>query len=93
VEGAADLMAFPLRVNNPSSRFVKSREQFLAEHQNILTHQVIERVRAADPGKVSCNWQGHSLGDGVLWAELQANDRLAVWSINLGAGHFGREVR
>ena len=53
VERTADLMAFPLRVNGPQSRLVKSREQFVIEHASILTRDVVERVRMADPGRVT----------------------------------------
>lgn len=82
----ADLMAYPLRVNEPVTRLVASREQFIAERGRILTSEVVERIRAADPGMVSCSEQGHALGDGVLWAELQPNERLAVWAVNVGPG-------
>jgi hypothetical protein len=70
---------------------VGSREQFVSEHRQIITPDVVERVRAADPGQVACNSQGHRLGDGVLWAELQRDDRLAVWAINLGPGPLRRK--
>jgi hypothetical protein len=83
-EKVAALMAFPLRVNGKRTRVVSSREQFVRERARILTPEVVARVRDSDPGQVFCNSQGEMLGDGVLWAEVQANDRLAVWVINLG---------
>ena len=87
----ADLVAFPLRVNGGNTRMVLSRDQFLSERAKILTRDVIERVHAADPGQVFCNWQGNMLGDGVLWAELQPNNQLAVSVINLGSGPKRRQ--
>lgn len=83
-EKVATFMAFPLRVNGKTTRVVSSREQFARERARILTPDVVTRVRDSDPGQVFCNSQGEMLGDGVLWAEVQANDRLAVWVINLG---------
>ena len=80
----AAFMAFPLRVNGKKTRVVSSREQFIRERARILTPDVVAHVRAADPGQVFCNSQGVMLGNGVLWAEVQDNDRLAVWVINLG---------
>ena len=90
VARAADFMTFPLRVNGSKTRTVLSREQFLREHESIITRDVVDRVRAADPGQVFCNWQGKMLGDGVLWAELQSNDHLAVRVVNLGPGQVER---
>jgi hypothetical protein len=81
----AELVAFPLRVNAETTRVVRTREQFLRERAHILTQDVVERVRRADPAQVFCNAQGQMLGDGVLWADLQPNDRLAVWVVNVGA--------
>jgi hypothetical protein len=86
VARTADFMGFPLRVNRPETRMVLTREQFLREQARIITRDVVDRVRAAEPGQVFCNWQGNPLGDGVLWAELQPNDRLRVSAINLGPG-------
>jgi hypothetical protein len=83
-EKVAAFMAFPLRVNGKRTRVVSSPEQFVRERARILTPEVVARVRDSDPGQVFCNSQGEMLGDGVLWAEVQANDRLAVWVINLG---------
>lgn len=85
-EKVAAFMAFPLRVNGKKTRVVSSREQFVRERARILTPDVVARVRDSDPGQVFCNSQGVMLGDGVLWAELQDGDRLAVWVINLGPG-------
>lgn len=82
-EQVADLMAFPLRVNDETTRVVKNRTQFLSEYARILTRDVVERVRRAEPAHVFCNAQGEMLGDGVLWAELQPNERLAVWVVNV----------
>jgi hypothetical protein len=84
---AAEFMRYPLRVNGRETRLVRSRQQFIAEHALILSQGVVAQVRAADPGQVFCNAQGSMLGDGVLWAELQPDDRLAVWVINAGAGN------
>jgi hypothetical protein len=84
VERVADLMAFPMRVNGRSTRSVTSREQFLRERERILTPSVVEGVRAGDPGKVFCNAHGVMFGEGVLWANVQANGRLAVDVVNAG---------
>jgi hypothetical protein len=80
------LMTYPLRVNHRVTRSVTSPEQFIRERAQILTPDVIQRVRAADPGQVFCGTDGHLLGDGVLWAELQPDSRLGVWAINVGPG-------
>jgi len=84
VERIAAFMSFPLRVNGGRTRSVATREQFVRERSRILTRDVVKRVQDADPGQVFCNGQGDMLGDGVLWAETQANGRLAVWVINQG---------
>ena len=77
-------IAFPLRVNAAETHVIASREQFLKERDQIITRDVIEQVRLADPGQVFCNWQGDMLGDGVMWAQVQPNDHLAVSVINVG---------
>lgn len=90
-EQIAGFMAFPLRVNQTGTRVVSTREQFLRERARILTPDVVKRVRDADPGQVFCNSQGEMLGDGVLWAELQPSNRLAVWVVNGGPGPSGHK--
>lgn len=86
VAHVSERMTYPLRVSQGVTRLVASRALFLQESARILTPDVIERVRAADPGQVFCTSDGHMLGDGVLWAELQPDSRLGVWAINVGPG-------
>ena len=94
-------MEFPLRVNEvstrlgdaPKSPLVSTREQFLREYSTILTDDVLARVREADPGQVSCSWQGHDLGDGVFYADLGERDTLTIDAVNVGPPVRSRRTR
>lgn len=93
VEQIASFMAFPLRVNDTPTRVVSTREQFISERARILTSDVTASVRNADPGQVFCTSQGVMLGNGVLWADVQPDNRLAIFVINLGPRHRGKRAK
>ncbi len=84
-EKLAELILFPLRVNQSAQRhrLIQDRAAFVRDFEQIFNAKVTEKVLAADPRKIFCNYQGVMLGDGILWVGSDSKETsYGVRSIN-----------
>jgi len=78
----ADSISFPLRVNhNGKSVMIKTKKEFIAKYDKIMTAQVKKKLLAQKVDKLFVNWKGVMVGDGEVWLG-QTKDQLSIIAIN-----------
>ncbi|MFF2089781.1 hypothetical protein [Paenibacillus sp. NPDC058174] len=78
----ADSMAFPLKVNhNGKSIEIKSKKEFIAKYNKIMTPKIKKKLLAQKADKVLVNWKGVMVGDGELWIG-QTGKHIKVFALN-----------
>jgi len=64
----ADLIAFPLRVNEPARKtLVKTRAEFVRSYARIFTPSVRAAILKQGATDLFRNWQGYMIGNGQIW--------------------------
>ncbi|MFF2482320.1 hypothetical protein [Paenibacillus sp. NPDC058071] len=78
----ADSIAYPLRVNhNGKSLEIKTKKQFIANYDSIMTAAVKKKLLAQKADKVTVSWKGVMVGGGELWIG-QFGERIGVFAVN-----------
>jgi hypothetical protein len=86
------MVDYPLRVNRSTvPRLIASPDEFVRSFPTIFTPFVREAVHRAEAQAVFCNWQGASLGHGVLWA-VRRDSGLKLGAVNLTASNVEPEA-
>lgn len=78
----ANLMVYPLKVNNRGKTVeIKTKKDFIAKYDKILTAKVKKALLAQKVDKVVVNWKGVMIGNGELWIG-QFGEQVGVFAIN-----------
>ncbi|GGA24591.1 hypothetical protein GCM10010917_06830 [Paenibacillus physcomitrellae] len=79
---AANLMVYPLKVNNKGKTMeIKTKKDFIAKYDKIMTAKVKKALQAQKADQVVVNWKGVSIGSGSLWMG-QFGEQVGVFAIN-----------
>ncbi|MCR8842210.1 hypothetical protein NQ117_00790 [Paenibacillus sp. SC116] len=79
----AHLISYPLRVNKDGkATLIKTKKQFIAKYDQIITKQVKKKLLEQDPDNVFVRDVGVSIGEGTMWVS-QFGKKIAVYAINL----------
>jgi hypothetical protein len=76
------MIHFPLRINGPKLRIVKTRTELIRQFGSIFTPALQEKIHSAEPKAAFCNWQGAMLGSGTVWADTRDGGHLTIVAIN-----------
>ncbi|BBI33604.1 hypothetical protein [Cohnella abietis] len=78
----ANSITYPLKVNNKGKSLeIKSKKDFIAKYDKIMTANVKKKLLAQKADKVFVNWKGVMIGDGVLWIG-QTKEHIGVFALN-----------
>lgn len=79
---AADLMVYPLRVNDKGTTTeIKTKKEFIAKYDKIMTAKVKKALLAQKVDQLFVNWKGVMIGNGELWMG-QSGEQVGVIAIN-----------
>lgn len=78
----AESIAYPLRVNNNGKSVdIRTKKEFIAKYNSIMTASVKKQLLAQKEDKVTVNWKGVMIGGGALWIG-QFGENIGVFAIN-----------
>ena len=70
----AELVLFPLQVNGETPAKIKSKEEFIAKYDQIMTKPVKDALAAQKVDELFVRDQGVMVGDGELWFGASAGE-------------------
>ena len=76
-----EMLHVPLRVGRGEEGILRSRDRILADYDEVFDESFLQQLKAIDPRRVFCNWQGVMIGEGMVWAEVYDGE-LKIITIN-----------
>jgi hypothetical protein len=80
-EQVLEMLHVPLRVGPGEEGILRSRDRILSAYIEVFDESFLQQLKAIDPRRVFCNWQGVMIGEGMLWAEVYDGE-LQIITIN-----------
>lgn len=79
----AELVRYPLRVNDVHRMTIKNKAQLLRRYAQVFTAPVLSDIRTAEPAAIFCRHGAAMIGSGAVWVSGN-NGRVAVEVVNTG---------